>query len=318
MSGGYNTWEVWYPEGLPSGEVAQAEQTSHEIERHEEPGVTSCSLGKATWLKLDGGSVGLLTATPPGKPQARLADLLSLSSASPFASEARSVCANCAFYMQTKRLSMALWSVFSNVSQEQPILPRCGFTTRDRNIFLCGRRGQRERSGVSHLLERLRKILRHARSTAPCPAAATAKRQARPRAACRPADTLASARKARACRKDSTGWYRGPTRIKRRFPEGPAPRHRLPGCRLLAAKATYDPEGWNPLPAPDRACAVLDPHDTACEFENAKQGIGVQAAPAEIFAFHAISVFEQQILTEGRREAQRFIELDALVRLQQR
>ena len=30
LSGGYNTWEVWYPEGLPSGEVAQAEQTSRD------------------------------------------------------------------------------------------------------------------------------------------------------------------------------------------------------------------------------------------------------------------------------------------------
>ena len=27
LSGGFSTWEVWYPEGLPSGEVAQAEQT---------------------------------------------------------------------------------------------------------------------------------------------------------------------------------------------------------------------------------------------------------------------------------------------------
>jgi len=30
LSGGYNTCEVWYPEGLPSGEVAQAEQTSQD------------------------------------------------------------------------------------------------------------------------------------------------------------------------------------------------------------------------------------------------------------------------------------------------
>ncbi|SPE28108.1 FAD-dependent pyridine nucleotide-disulphide oxidoreductase [Acidobacteriia bacterium SbA2] len=30
LSGGYNTWEVWYPEGLPSGVVAQAEQTSRD------------------------------------------------------------------------------------------------------------------------------------------------------------------------------------------------------------------------------------------------------------------------------------------------
>jgi rhodanese-related sulfurtransferase len=30
LSGGYSTWEVWYPEGLPSGEVAQAEQTSRD------------------------------------------------------------------------------------------------------------------------------------------------------------------------------------------------------------------------------------------------------------------------------------------------
>ena len=28
LSGGYNSWEVWYPEGLPSGNVTQAEQTS--------------------------------------------------------------------------------------------------------------------------------------------------------------------------------------------------------------------------------------------------------------------------------------------------
>jgi len=27
LSGGYSTWEVWYPKGLPPGEVAQAEQT---------------------------------------------------------------------------------------------------------------------------------------------------------------------------------------------------------------------------------------------------------------------------------------------------
>ena len=30
LSGGYSTWEVWYPEGLPSGEVAQAGQTSRD------------------------------------------------------------------------------------------------------------------------------------------------------------------------------------------------------------------------------------------------------------------------------------------------
>jgi NADPH-dependent 2,4-dienoyl-CoA reductase/sulfur reductase-like enzyme/rhodanese-related sulfurtransferase len=30
LSGGYSTWEVWYPEGLPSAEVTQAEQTSQD------------------------------------------------------------------------------------------------------------------------------------------------------------------------------------------------------------------------------------------------------------------------------------------------
>ena len=30
LSGGYNSWEVWYPEGLPSAEVSQAEQTSRD------------------------------------------------------------------------------------------------------------------------------------------------------------------------------------------------------------------------------------------------------------------------------------------------
>ena len=38
--------------------------------------------------------------------------------------------------------------------------PRCGFTTRNRNIFLRGRRCHREWSRASHLLECLRKILR--------------------------------------------------------------------------------------------------------------------------------------------------------------
>jgi NADPH-dependent 2,4-dienoyl-CoA reductase/sulfur reductase-like enzyme/rhodanese-related sulfurtransferase len=30
LSGGYNSWEAWYPEGLPSGKATQAEQTSRD------------------------------------------------------------------------------------------------------------------------------------------------------------------------------------------------------------------------------------------------------------------------------------------------